>query len=109
MKPTGNYLYVQRMPSVRHGKILLPPTDINSSDVLKFKVTAVGPGRISKRGVRIPPEIAEGDIVLWKSYTGAPVEIEKDLYCVRASDIIAVLETTPPGADQPPLLVAQLP
>ena len=42
------------------------------------EVLAVGPGKRDDDGKRIPLEIAVGDRILYKKYTGQDVKVEKD-------------------------------
>lgn len=94
IRPRGNNVFVRRMPSpTSSGGVVFPKAqaDINSSDVLKFQVIAVGPGRRTRKGVLIAPEVAPRDIVLWQSYSAAPVEVANGYYSIKASDIIGIL------------------
>ena len=97
LNPTKDNVFVVRQPAPRNDRIFFPETssDINASDVLKFQVVAVGPGRVSRKGIRIPPEVMPGNIVLWSSYVGAPKEVARGIYSIRASDIMCVLERGP--------------
>jgi chaperonin GroES len=53
------------------------------------EVLAVGPGRIEK-GVRVKPDVAVGDTVIYAKYSGAPYQVGDDeLIIVKASDILA--------------------
>lgn len=96
MKPTGNHVFVKRLPSpVSSGGIQLLPTDINASDVLRFQVLSVGPGRRTKKGAVVPVEAHAGDVILWQSYSAAPQELAKGIYLIDAKDILGVLERVP--------------
>ncbi len=54
------------------------------------EVIAVGPGRLSEDGSRVAMEVAKGDIVLYRKYSGTEVKEGDDEYLiVRESDIVA--------------------
>lgn len=95
-KPTGNHVFVKRLPSpVSSGGIHLLSSDINASDVLRFQVVSVGPGRRTKKGALVPIEAHEGDYILWQSYTGAPEPLTDGIYMIDAKDILGILERVP--------------
>ena len=54
------------------------------------KVLAVGPGRLSDDGKRIPMEVKVGDTVIYAKYGGTEIKIEgEELVILRESDILA--------------------
>ena len=56
-------------------------------------VIAVGPGRISDEGERIPVELEEGQRVLYGKYSGTEVTIDgQDLLIIKESDVLAVID-----------------
>lgn len=56
-------------------------------------VVAVGPGRVSDDGERIPVELEEGDRVLYGKYSPTEVTVDgQDLLIIKESDVLAVLE-----------------
>jgi chaperonin GroES len=56
-------------------------------------VIAVGPGRVSEEGERIPVELEEGQRVLYGKYSGTEVTIEgHDLLIIKESDVLAVID-----------------
>lgn len=57
-------------------------------------ITAVGTGAInSETGERIPLSVKKGDKVLFTSYSGTEVKLDKDtLLIMSESDILAVIE-----------------
>ena len=56
-------------------------------------VVAVGPGRVSDDGERIPVELDEGDRVLYGKYSPTEVTVDgQDLLIIKESDVLAVLE-----------------
>lgn len=56
-------------------------------------VIAVGPGRISDQGERIPLDVSEGDTVVYSKYGGTEIKLQGDEYLIlSARDILAVVE-----------------
>jgi len=56
-------------------------------------VVAVGPGRISEDGDRIPMEVTVGDRVLYGKYAGTEVTIEGNQYLiVKEGDVLAIFD-----------------
>ncbi len=56
------------------------------------EIVAVGPGKLSDEGNRIPMEVAEGDRVLYGKYSGTEVSVGGDQFLIlRESDILAIV------------------
>lgn len=56
-------------------------------------VIAVGPGRISDQGERIPLDVREGDTVVYSKYGGTEFKVQGEEYLIlSARDILAILE-----------------
>ncbi len=54
------------------------------------EVIAVGPGRLGEDGSRVAMEVAKGDVVLYRKYSGTEVkEGDEEYLIVRESDIVA--------------------
>ena len=54
---------------------------------------AVGPGVRNDKGERQPPDVKEGDRVLFAKYSGTEVKQEGTKYLImRESDILAIVE-----------------
>jgi chaperonin GroES len=54
------------------------------------KVLAVGPGKMSDDGKRIPPDLKVGDTVIYAKYGGTEIKVDdEDLIILRESDILA--------------------
>jgi chaperonin GroES len=55
-------------------------------------VVAVGPGRLSEEGERMPVELETGQRILYGKYSGTEVTIDgQDLLIIKESDVLAVL------------------
>ena len=56
-------------------------------------VIAVGPGRISDQGERIPLDVNEGDTVVYSKYGGTEIKLGGEEYLIlSARDILAIVE-----------------
>ncbi|VWU49397.1 10 kDa chaperonin, putative [Hepatocystis sp. ex Piliocolobus tephrosceles] len=57
------------------------------------KVLAVGPGRITNTGNKIPPSVKEGDIVVLPEYGGSSLKIDgEEFHVYRDDDIIGIIK-----------------
>ncbi len=55
-------------------------------------VVAVGPGRLSDEGERMPVELEKGQRILYGKYSGTEVTIDgQDVLIIKESDVLAVL------------------
>jgi chaperonin GroES len=90
LQPMGNRLVVKPMQSEEKTKsgIYLPDTAKEKSQ--EGKVIAVGPGKVTDDGKRIPMEVEVGDIIIYAKYGGSEIKIdEEDLIIMREDDILA--------------------
>jgi chaperonin GroES len=56
------------------------------------EVIAVGPGRLSDKGERLPIDIKAGDTVIYGKYSGTPFTIAgEEVMIIKASDVLAKL------------------
>ena len=70
------------------GGIFLPDTAKEKPQ--EGEVVAVGPGRLSEDGKRIPLDIKVGDIVIYAKYGGTEVKVDDgELIILRESDVLA--------------------
>jgi len=70
------------------GGIFLPDTAREKPQ--EGEVVAVGPGRISEGGARIPMELAVGDRVIYSKYAGSEYKNGDDDHLIlRESDVLA--------------------
>jgi chaperonin GroES len=58
------------------------------------EVIAVGPGRMTDEGKRVPSELQAGDRVLYGKYSGTEVTVGDEQYLIlRESDVLAVIKS----------------
>ena len=56
------------------------------------EVIAVGPGRLTDKGERIPTDIKVGDTVIYGKYSGTSYTLDGDeVIIIKASDVLAKL------------------
>ncbi len=90
LEPLADRLVVKPIEKeeVTKGGIVLPDTAKEKPQ--EGEVLAVGPGRLSEDGKRIPMDIKVGDIVIYAKYGGTEIKIEnEELIILRESDILA--------------------
>ena len=72
------------------GGILVPDTAQKKSQ--KGVVVAVGSGKMTEEGKRLPLEVKEGDEVLFAKYSGTEIEDKGEKYLLLSErDILAIL------------------
>jgi chaperonin GroES len=91
IRPLGDRIVVQRLEEeMEKGGIIIPDTAKEKS--LKGKVIAVGEGKVTDDGNRIPMQLKKGDKVLIGKYSGTEVQIEgKDYLIMREDDVLAIM------------------
>lgn len=90
LEPLADRLVVKPIEreEVTRGGIVLPDTAKEKPE--EGEVLAVGPGRLSEDGKRIPMDVKVGDIVIYARYGGQEIKIEgEQLIILRESDILA--------------------
>lgn len=94
LKPLGNRVILEPISKEEKTKsgIIIPET-VDKEKPEQGKVLAVGPGKMSKDGKRIPMDIKAGDKVLFSKYSPTEVKIEdKEYLVVSDDDILAIIE-----------------
>lgn len=77
--------------SVSAGGIVLP--DNAQEKPQRGRVVAAGPGRLSKKGERLPMPVAVGDTVIYGKFSGSNIDMNGEEYKVlRADEILAKLD-----------------
>jgi len=90
LKPMADRVLVKPIAreEVTKGGIVLPDTAKEKPQ--EGKVLAVGDGRLSEDGKRIPLDVKVGDVVIYAKYGGTEIKIEdEELIILRESDILA--------------------
>jgi len=92
IKPLGDRVIVKALPQEEktRGGVILPDTAKEKPQ--QGEVVAVGPGRITDKGVKVDMEVRVGDRVLYGKYSGTEVKIEGQEYLiVKESEVLAIL------------------
>lgn len=72
---------------------LVLPETASKEKPQKGKVLAVGPGKMSEDGKRIPMMVKAGDTVLYTKYGPTEVKIEgKEIFFLQESDVLAIVQ-----------------
>ena len=90
MQPMADLVLVKpnKSEQVSRGGIVLPDTAKEKPQ--EGTVIAVGTGRVSEAGKKIPMAIAVGDVVLFSKYGGTELTVEGDeLVMLHEADILA--------------------
>ncbi|MDD5509614.1 MAG: co-chaperone GroES [Dehalococcoidales bacterium] len=90
LKPLADRVVVKPIERERvsKGGIVLPDTAKEKPQ--EGEVVAVGEGRLSEDGKRIPMDVKVGDIVIYAKYGGTEIKIEDEEFMIlRESDILA--------------------
>ncbi len=93
-KPLSNHVFIEPLDEEKKTKsgIVIPDTAEKEKPV-RGKVLAVGPGKVSEKGERIPMSVKVGDIVLFKKYGPDEIEVSGKKYLVgEEEDILAIVE-----------------
>ncbi len=93
VKPLNDRVLVKRTEELQmtKGGIYIP--DTAKEKPIEGKVIAVGPGKMSDQGSRMPLQVKEGDRVLFSKYAGSEIKVEGEEYLMmREDDILAVIE-----------------
>ena len=73
------------------GGIIIP--DTAKEKPMQGKVLAVGPGSKNDEGKVVPPDVKEGDTVIYGRWSGTEVTIDDETVLImRESDIMGVIE-----------------
>ncbi len=71
--------------------LVLPDTG-SKEKPQKGRVVAVGPGKLSEDGKRIPMTVKTGDVVLYSKYGPTEVKLEgEEILFLQESDVLAIL------------------
>ena len=91
LEPLGDRVIVRPIETqeVSKGGIILPDTAKEKPQ--DGKIIAVGPGKLTDTGIRIPMEVKVGDRVMFSRYTGTEVKLDDEkLLIMSQSDIMAI-------------------
>lgn len=93
IRPLGDRVVVKPLEEEEKtaGGIILP--DTAKEKPMRGRVMAVGDGKLSKDGKRIPLEVKVEDVVIYGKYSGTEFKLDGEEFLIlRESDILAVIE-----------------
>ena len=93
VRPLHDRLIIQRIEEGEQkvGGIIVPDTAKEKPQ--RGKVFAVGQGKVKEDGSRQPPDVKDGDTILFGKYSGQEIKIDGEEYLImREDDVLAVLD-----------------
>lgn len=95
INPLGDRVVIETSEKEKGGKtktgIYLPET-VDKERPEQGKIVAVGPGKLSDEGKRIPMSVKKGDLVLFTKYGPNEIKVDgKEYLIAREDDILAIL------------------
>jgi chaperonin GroES len=93
IRPLHDRLLVERLEEkeVKKGGIIIPDTAKEKPQ--EGKVIAVGNGKVTDEGKKVPLAVKAGDKILFGKYSGSEVKLDdKEYLIMREEDVLAILE-----------------
>lgn len=94
IKPLHDRVLVRRVEAenlTKSGLLVIP--DAAKEKPMRAEVVAVGPGRITDDGARLPMSVMRGDHVLIGKYSGTEIKLDSvDHLIVTEAEVLAVVE-----------------
>ncbi len=95
LSPLGDRVLVRPFEAGGEKKLasgIIIPETVNKEKLYKGEVVAVGAGKRSEKGDRVPLEVAVGDVVYFKKPWDEPIKIENIEYFVLSESEIVLTE-----------------
>ena len=93
LRPLHDRILIKRVEEeeVRRGGIIIPDTAKEKPQ--EGKVIAVGAGKVTEEGKKIPLDVKAGDRILFGKYSGSEVKIDGVEYLImKEEDILGILD-----------------
>ena len=93
VRPLHDRILVKRIEEgeVRKGGIIIPDTAKEKPQ--EGKVVAVGNGKVTEEGKKIPLDVKAGDKILFGKYSGSEVKVDDEEYLIlREEDVLGIIE-----------------
>ena len=93
IRPLHDRILVERLEEkeAKKGGIIIPDTAKEKPQ--EARVIAVGNGKVTEEGKKIPLDVKAGDKILFGKYSGSEVKIDdKEYLILREEDVLAILE-----------------
>jgi len=92
LRPLHDRILVKRLEEgdERHGSIIIPDTAKEKPQ--EGKVIAVGNGKVTDDGKKIPLDVKAGDRILFGKYSGSEVKLAgKEYLIMKEEDVLGIL------------------
>ena len=92
LRPLHDRVLVRRLEGVddKHGSIIIPDTAKEKPQ--EGKVIAVGTGKVTEDGKKLPLALKEGDLILFGKYSGSEVKLDGQEYLImKEEDVLGIL------------------
>jgi chaperonin GroES len=93
LRPLHDRILVKRLTAgdEKHGSIIIP--DSAKEKPQEGKVIAVGTGRVTDEGKKVPLDVKAGDRILFGKYSGSEVKVEDEEYLIlKEEDVLGIVE-----------------
>jgi chaperonin GroES len=94
IRPLHDRILVKReveKDAKKKGRIIIP--DSAKEKPQEGQVIAVGAGRVTEEGKKIPLDVKAHDRILFGKYTGSEVTVEDEEYLImKEEDVLAIIE-----------------
>jgi chaperonin GroES len=94
VRPLHDRLIIQRLDEGEQtiGSIIVP--DSAKEKPQRAKVFAVGQGKVREDGSRQPPDVKDGDTILFGKYSGQEIKIDGEEYLIlREDEVLAIIDS----------------
>ena len=94
-KPRGDYVLVKPAEKAGEKKLasgIIIPESVDKEKLITGTVVAVGPGKRSEKGDRMPVDISAGATVAFKKPWDEPIKIDGEEYYVLAESDITLIQ-----------------
>jgi chaperonin GroES len=92
LRPLHDRILVKRLAEgeEKHGSIIIP--DSAKEKPQEGQVIAVGTGKVTEAGKKIPLDVKAGDRILFGKYSGSEVKLDGQEYLtMREEDVLGIL------------------
>ena len=92
LRPLHDRILVKRLAEgeEKHGSIIIP--DSAKEKPQEGKVIAVGTGKVTEAGKKLPLDVKAGDRILFGKYSGSEIKLDGQEYLtMREEDVLGIL------------------
>jgi len=94
LRPLHDRILVKRLEEgdAKHGRIVIP--DSAKEKPQEGKIVAVGAGKVTDEGKKIPLAVKAGDRILFGKYSGSEVTLDREEYLImKEEDVLGIVGT----------------